>query len=65
MGRTVSYTDQATITQVSDKSKNAVWSATGKVGSRLGRQLDKLSNAPTTVKVDAGTTIGLLFMSDF
>ena len=25
----------------------------------------QLSNAPTTVKVDAGTTIGLLFMSDF
>lgn len=65
MGKTVSYTDQATIMQVSDKSKNAVWAATGKAGSRLGRQLDKLSNAPTTVTVDAGTTIGLLFMSDF
>jgi intracellular multiplication protein IcmE len=39
--------------------------ALGRVGQQFGSQLSKDANIPPTIKVDAQTPIGLLFMSDF
>lgn len=40
-------------------------SALADVGQELGSQLESASNIPPTIKVDAQTPIGLLFMADF
>lgn len=45
--------------------KQIAESAMGKVGSKLGKELDKETNRAPTVTVDSGTPLGLLFMSDF
>lgn len=45
--------------------KQIAESAMGKVGSKLGSELEKDTNRAPTVTVDSGTPLGLLFMSDF
>jgi len=45
--------------------KEIAQSAFGKVGQKLGSELDKETNRAPTVTVASGTSIGVLFMADF
>ena len=45
--------------------KQIAESAFGKVGQKLGSELDKETNRAPTVTVASGTSIGVLFMADF
>lgn len=45
--------------------KQIAESAFGKVGQKLGSELDKETNRAPTVTVASGTSVGVLFMADF
>lgn len=45
--------------------KQIAESAFGKVGQKLGSELDKETNRAPTVSVASGTSVGVLFMADF
>lgn len=66
---TVNYGNTAgtdTVTTVtSSETKNIVRSSLGSMGRKLGREMDKISDVPATIKVNAYEPIGILFMSDF
>lgn len=65
VGKETTILDQAVVTTMSKETKTIQRSALGKVGQKLGGELSKISDVPATIYVDAGTPIGLLFMSDF
>lgn len=65
IGKTVTHTDNATIVSMGQSAKEINRSALGNVGKKLGQEIGKIADVPATIYVDAGETIGLLFMSDF
>ena len=61
-----SVVSNGTVVSTSDlNNKQIAQSALGKVGQKLGSNIDRDTNIPTTVKVNSGISIGVLFMSDF
>lgn len=62
-----SITTGVTSTTVSNSSnsKDINRSALGKMGKKLSQEIDKISDVPATIYVNADTPIGLLFMADF
>lgn len=61
-----SVVSNGTVVSTSDlNNKQIAESALGKVGQKLGSNIDRDTNIPTTVKVNSGISIGVLFMSDF
>lgn len=65
VNKTVTHTDNATIVSMGQSAKDINRSALGNVGKKLGQEIGKIADVPATIYVDAGETIGLLFMSDF
>lgn len=63
--KTVTHTEHATIVQMASDTRNNLKAAMGNVGKQMGREIAKISDVPATIYVDAGASIGLLFMSDF
>lgn len=61
-----SVVSNGTVVTTSDlNNKQIAQSAFGKVGQKLSTNIDRDTNIPTTVKVNSGISIGVLFMSDF
>lgn len=64
--KTVTYAgDGVVLEQSASDSKQIARGALGNAGKKFGSELEKISNVPATIYVEAGTPLGLLFMSDF
>lgn len=65
MGSSSVVSNGTVVTSSSLNNNQIAESALGKVGQKLGSNIDSDTNIPTTIKVNSGMSVGVLFMSDF